>query len=81
MGAFIFLLGCFLLGRIRLRFLMRELRISLPIQVIQPKLGSVLVGIVFAAGWTPCIGPILLSEKETSVLTDKICLINSSIQI
>ena len=24
-------------------------------------LGSVLVGITFAAGWTPCIGPILAS--------------------
>lgn len=42
-------------------------------------LGSVLVGIAFAAGWTPCIGPILgsiltLAANEKNVLTGVLLL-------
>lgn len=57
-GVFIFLLGCFLLGLLRPRFLMRELRFSTPMIGMSRMLSTFVIGIIFAAGWTPCIGPI-----------------------
>ncbi|GBD31261.1 Thiol:disulfide interchange protein DsbD [bacterium HR33] len=57
-GLLIIFFGLYLLGVFRWGFLARERRIQ-----IQDKplgyLGSVLVGLAFGAGWTPCIGPIL----------------------
>lgn len=57
-GALIVFFGLYLLGAIRWMALARERRVH-----IQDKpvgyLGSVLVGLAFGAGWTPCIGPIL----------------------
>jgi cytochrome c-type biogenesis protein len=45
---------------IKLQLLEREKRFEFTDKPIG-YLGSVLVGIAFAAGWTPCIGPILAS--------------------
>jgi len=59
-GTLIVLFGVYLTGLLPIPFLSRERKIHLtgkPLGV----LGSVLVGITFAAGWTPCIGPILAS--------------------
>ena len=57
-GALIVLFGIYLLGGFHWMPLERERRFQ-----IQDKplgyLGSVLVGLAFGAGWTPCIGPIL----------------------
>jgi len=57
-GIFIILMGLSLLGVVRLPFLMRERRIHLASRP-EGYLGSVLVGLTYAAGWTPCVGPIL----------------------
>jgi cytochrome c-type biogenesis protein len=57
-GAVVILMGLALLGLIRLPFLMRERRIRLA-QRPEGIFGTVLIGITFAAGWTPCVGPIL----------------------
>lgn len=57
-GILIILFGIYLTGIIPIPALSRERKFQLtrkPLGV----LGSVLVGITFAAGWTPCIGPIL----------------------
>ncbi len=57
-GVLIFLFGVHLSGLLHFGMLLGEKRIHLrdkPAGI----LGSVLVGIAFAAGWTPCIGPIL----------------------
>jgi cytochrome c-type biogenesis protein len=57
-GVLIILLGIQFTGVINLPFLQMERRFELrkkPLGYV----GSFLVGIVFAAGWTPCIGPIL----------------------
>ena len=57
-GVLVILLGLYLLGAINVRALATERRIHLADKPLG-YLGTVLVGMAFAAGWTPCIGPIL----------------------
>lgn len=51
-------MGLFLIGWLRLDFLMREKRFEWKNKPTG-YLGSLFIGFSFAAGWTPCIGPIL----------------------
>ena len=57
-GVLIFLFGIHLTGLFHFGVLLGEKRVKIP---NKPKgfLGTFLVGLAFAAGWTPCIGPIL----------------------
>ncbi len=57
-GVLLVVFGLILLGVIRVPALGRDTRIYLADKPVG-YLGSVLVGIAFGAGWTPCIGPIL----------------------
>lgn len=59
-GILIIVMGLFLTGIIKWEFLMKEKKWHM---TNKPAgyLGSMLVGISFSAGWTPCIGPILAS--------------------
>jgi cytochrome c-type biogenesis protein len=57
-GVLIIILGIHFTGIINLPFLQMERRFELRSKPLG-YVGSFLVGIVFAAGWTPCIGPIL----------------------
>ena len=57
-GIFIIIFGLHLMGVVNLGPLQREKKIHLDRRPLG-YLGSFLVGIVFAAGWSPCIGPIL----------------------
>ena len=57
-GILIIVLGIHFTGVINIPFLQMEKRFELRKKPLG-YLGSFLVGIVFAAGWTPCIGPIL----------------------
>jgi cytochrome c-type biogenesis protein len=57
-GALIILFGLLCLGVFNLRLLSQERRLHLERKPVG-YLGSVLVGMAFAAGWTPCIGPVL----------------------
>ncbi len=57
-GVMIILFGVYLLGIFQLPFLEREKRLHLENKPLG-YLGSVVVGMAFAAGWTPCIGPVL----------------------
>jgi cytochrome c-type biogenesis protein len=57
-GILVILLGLYLLGFLNMRALSRERRFHLANKPLG-YLGTVLVGMAFAAGWTPCIGPIL----------------------
>lgn len=57
-GIWVILMGLALLGVLRIPLLMRETRIHLANKP-QGLLGSAVVGLTFAAGWTPCVGPIL----------------------
>ncbi len=57
-GILLVLLGVHVTGIVPLRFLLGEKRVSIKHKPAGYA-GSFLVGIAFAAGWTPCIGPIL----------------------
>jgi cytochrome c-type biogenesis protein len=57
-GALIILFGLLCLGVFSPRLLSQERRLHLERKPVG-YLGSVLVGMAFAAGWTPCIGPVL----------------------
>ncbi len=57
-GALVVLFGLYLLGVVRVAAFDRERRVHLANKPIG-YLGTVLVGIAFGAGWTPCLGPIL----------------------
>jgi cytochrome c-type biogenesis protein len=57
-GMLIIVFGLYLLGAFQLGFLARERRMHIADKPMG-YLGTVLVGIAFGAGWTPCIGPIL----------------------
>lgn len=57
-GALVVLFGLYLLDAVRLTSFDRERRVHLADKPLG-YLGTVLVGIAFGAGWTPCLGPIL----------------------
>lgn len=57
-GAIIIVFGLFMTGLLRLPWLQRELRVHADIPGGRP-LGAYVLGLAFAFGWTPCIGPVL----------------------
>ncbi len=58
-GAFLLFFGLYLLGLVSPKFLMRERRADLKKRPPLGLLGALIVGMAFAAGWTPCVGPVL----------------------
>lgn len=59
-GIIIILMGLFMIGFFKMDWLMRERRYHFTKKPVG-YLGSTFIGVSFAAGWTPCIGPILSS--------------------
>src|ERR671915_268549 len=57
-GVLVIVFGLYLLGVFNIGLFMRERRLHVANKPLG-YLGTVLVGMAFAAGWTPCIGPIL----------------------
>jgi len=57
-GVLIILFGLLCLGVFKVNLLNQERRVHLERKPVG-YLGSLLVGMAFAAGWTPCIGPVL----------------------
>ncbi|TXL65791.1 cytochrome c biogenesis protein CcdA [Cerasibacillus terrae] len=59
-GIFIVVMGLFVAGWINIKPFMKEKRMQFTKKPVG-YLGTVFVGMGFAAGWTPCIGPIFAS--------------------
>ena len=57
-GALVIVFGLHLSGILRIKWLDQDTRIQTKGRPAGP-LGALLVGVAFAFGWTPCIGPIL----------------------
>jgi cytochrome c-type biogenesis protein len=57
-GVVVILFGVYMLGLMRIPALMEERRFRLATKPAG-RIGSVVAGVAFGAGWTPCIGPVL----------------------
>ncbi len=57
-GVLVIVFGLYLLGVLNIGAFMRERRVHLANKPVG-YLGTVVVGIAFGAGWSPCLGPIL----------------------
>ncbi len=57
-GVLIILFGLYIAGALKLPFLTRTVRLELQDRPAG-YFGAFIVGVTFAAGWTPCVGPIL----------------------
>lgn len=59
-GALIILFGLMMLGVFKLSFLQSDKKIKMPkwLNVGKPS-SSMIIGSIFAFGWTPCVGPVL----------------------
>ena len=79
-GALIVVFGLYLLGLLNLNFLKMEHRFQFRSRPAG-YLGSFLIGVAFAAGWTPCVGPvlgsILLYASTTDSLVSGVVLLTS----
>jgi cytochrome c-type biogenesis protein len=58
-GVLVILFALHLTGLLRLPWMDREFRLFKTAPSFTGPLGGFLLGIAFAAGWTPCIGPVL----------------------
>jgi len=57
-GSIVILFGLFMIGMVKLPWLQHDLRFHGQIKGARP-LGAYLIGLAFAFGWSPCIGPVL----------------------
>jgi len=57
-GIIVIVFGLFMIGMAQLPWLQRDLRYHGHIKGARP-LGAYLIGLAFAFGWSPCIGPVL----------------------
>ncbi len=77
-GTFIILFGLYLMRLLKFKLLMTEKRIHFRTRPAGYA-GSLLVGAAFAAGWTPCVGPVLgtllLYASTTDTLSDGVTLL------
>lgn len=67
-GVFVILMGLGMLGVLRLPLIYREKRFDMS-RVRRGPLGAFPLGMAFAIGWTPCIGPILATILTAAAAT------------
>jgi cytochrome c-type biogenesis protein len=58
-GAIVIFFGLYLMGFFHIRFLERDHKMGMTAKFHSRYLTSLLFGFAFAAGWTPCVGPVL----------------------
>jgi cytochrome c-type biogenesis protein len=64
-GAVVILFGVFMMGLVNLSWLQREFRLHPRLNSGHP-IAAYAIGIAFAFGWTPCIGPVLGAVLTTA---------------
>lgn len=84
-GIIIIIFGLHLTGIFKITPLYREKKIQMN-KVVSGYTGAFIIGMVFAAGWTPCVGPVLASiliiaSSQETVLRGIILLIFYSLGI
>jgi cytochrome c-type biogenesis protein len=70
-GAIVILFGLFLIGLLNFSWFQRDLRFHINLKGGRP-LAAYVLGLAFAFGWTPCVGPVLgaiLTMSATSTST------------
>lgn len=70
----IIVMGLFLMGIFQPQFLMREKKWQIPKKGVG-YFSSIFIGIGFAAGWTPCLGPILTSVLALAAVNPEIAFL------
>ena len=70
-GGIIIIFGLHVIGLLRLPFLNREVRLHLRNRSAS-LLGAYVLGLAFAFGWTPCIGPILATVLSVAARGDSL---------
>jgi cytochrome c-type biogenesis protein len=70
-GILVIFFGLYTMGILKLGFLMTEKRIHLKSRPAGYA-GSLLIGATFAAGWTPCVGPVLGAMLMYAGTTDRL---------
>lgn len=70
-GAFVILMGLVSMGVMRIPLLYRERRVDLG-RIRSGPLGAVPLGMAFAVGWTPCIGPVLAGILTAAASTGSV---------
>lgn len=71
MGIGIILLGLSLMGLLRIPVLLRERRIDMA-RLPSGTRGAFGIGVAFAAGWTPCLGPVLAAILAAAAATQTV---------
>ena len=66
-GAVVLLLSAFMMALAKLSWLQREFRLRLNVGGGRP-VTAYIIGVAFAFGWTPCIGPVLGAILTTSAV-------------
>ena len=69
-GTFIIIFSLQIIGLINIKFLNYEKRVHS--NITPSNFGSILIGMAFGFGWTPCIGPILGSILALAAVEDSI---------
>ena len=70
-GAIVMLLGLFMMGLAKLSWLQREFRLHPNLSGGRP-VAAYIIGVAFAFGWTPCIGPVLGAILTTSAVASTV---------
>lgn len=68
-GALIIFMGIFVMDVVNIPFLQREAKLQLKTRPAG-YVGTIVVGMIFGAGWTPCIGPFLGSVLTLAMTSE-----------
>jgi cytochrome c-type biogenesis protein len=71
-GAIVIIFGLHTMGVLRIEWLYQEKRVQTSQQRPESFIGAALVGMAFAFGWTPCLGPILAGILAVAAAQDTV---------